>query len=929
MPSAPQNAIRPTVLVRRRSGAVKRTPWAIIISVAIHLIVSGFLAVQIVRTPPPETEAVIHVRLEVPLPPPPELEEAPIDVEGFVRELQTDGLPVPTDDPADHVETPDEVERDVKAKGAATGRAAPAAESGEPVELGPVVVGLGGGPGETFGAAEGGGVIESSVSEGARKGLRRFRTDGLDIVVCFDISGSMSDTLEQNKADVRGVVELIGALVPDVRVGFITYNSDVVDTRGLTRDLALVTGELEVLATEGGGDECVEAALMRALEPSIGWRSGAWHAIVLVGDEPPDSRDRAVALRAVRKARKGDPKLIVSTYSAASTPVESYPEIAQAGAGESLVAGQEASIGQALIRLAFGKDVGPEVAAWVAENPEAVAGRWVPELGLVDPNAAAALLASARDESIAPAERLDALLTYLRGGVTDEALVALLWLVAQHPESVEMVDAPERIAFALGRPLPPASLTAAERRGHALASVVRYLGRERVVAAEVALVALVDRARSPVGTTSLGVQLADLAWALARLGTDASSHVLDELVRDDAERLYPITLIEAYATRPTLALETHLAARMEDDDAFRRACLAIADPRLQAAVSGLVAQQMRADDGFRERCLADRGGSLEIAIRTFLEGDYAARSRVAERLLDDAELRRRCVEDLGVADQAALGRTLLDRVVLAGDVDEPDDDAGETIGAEIDAPAELRRAVIATLSELHPDAFEAVFETALGPAPLEDAGSEALRSRASALLVDTCSTLPDTRFRRLVTASRLPLELVLGARVGAAEAADPSRDEGRGLHPEAMAIVVDLLENGTRPELRMMVNRVRALSKPTRADLAVALHPVLERASGMRRRNLYRLFGEMTDARGLDLVIASLRWDDGMFMASAFDVLRRLTELELRSPAGTKKGRARQVLEVESWYARVDEAELGLDETGRGRTFATERPDDD
>jgi len=125
-----------------------------------------------------------------------------------------------------------------------------------------------------------------------------------DVMFVFDTSGSMSGALEEAKSEIQEAMTQINTALPDVQYGLAEvrdYGGSAYD-EGNSEDLpwkldvpvtanqSLVSEAISGLSANGGGD--APEAYGRALwetdtNPTVGWRAGARHLIVLVADNVP------------------------------------------------------------------------------------------------------------------------------------------------------------------------------------------------------------------------------------------------------------------------------------------------------------------------------------------------------------------------------------------------------------------------------------------------------------------------------------------------------------------------------------------------------------------------------------------------------------------------------------------------------------------
>jgi Mg-chelatase subunit ChlD len=189
--------------------------------------------------------------------------------------------------------------------------------------------------------------------------VQQLRRNGLDIVIVFDSTGSMSGEINQVKQQIAGIMQSLLKLVPKTRVSLCTYR-DLVDeyvTKGisLTNDIAQLQAFLAGVSAEGGGDEpeAVDEGLYWAVQNNT-FHSPARKVILLFGDAPPHEQNR---LRCVQIAATfhQQHKGIVSTVTCRQlVSLPEFVEIARAGGGEAFLLGDERQIMTQLMVLAFG-----------------------------------------------------------------------------------------------------------------------------------------------------------------------------------------------------------------------------------------------------------------------------------------------------------------------------------------------------------------------------------------------------------------------------------------------------------------------------------------------------------------------------------------------------------------------------------------------
>lgn len=129
-----------------------------------------------------------------------------------------------------------------------------------------------------------------------------------DVMFVFDTSGSMSSELTEAKTDIVNVMEESSATLPDTEFGVAEVRDDPGTEEGIaenfekawkldqpvTADRNAVKTAIEPLSANGGGDgpEAYGRALFETdTNPSVGWREGARHVIILVADNVPHDND--------------------------------------------------------------------------------------------------------------------------------------------------------------------------------------------------------------------------------------------------------------------------------------------------------------------------------------------------------------------------------------------------------------------------------------------------------------------------------------------------------------------------------------------------------------------------------------------------------------------------------------------------------------
>ena len=133
-------------------------------------------------------------------------------------------------------------------------------------------------------AAGGGGSWEGMIGT-----LRR---TGLDIVICFDSTGSMGGEIDQVKRQIERIGQTLVTLIPKTRISLCTFRDKedeyVVKGLPLSSSIQEISSYLTRIQASGGGDtpEAVDDGLYWATSQNQ-FRPAARKVILLFGDAPP------------------------------------------------------------------------------------------------------------------------------------------------------------------------------------------------------------------------------------------------------------------------------------------------------------------------------------------------------------------------------------------------------------------------------------------------------------------------------------------------------------------------------------------------------------------------------------------------------------------------------------------------------------------
>ncbi|MBL8751029.1 MAG: VWA domain-containing protein [Planctomycetes bacterium] len=222
--------------------------------------------------------------------------------------------------------------------------------------------------------------VRTVGSGGFRKTVAELRRTGLEIVFVFDSTGSMGETIADTKATVGQMLDVLRALVPDARVGIVTYRdrgAEVYRVREipLGSDYFATVNFVQRVSAEGGGDreEDVRAGLAAAFGQR--WGSNARRVVVLAGDAPPHREDVQATLTAVktfvRDGRSFVHTLVTSPQNAGPDTREAFESIARAGKGTCAGIDSRDRVLQRVLTLAFGREFDQDVTAVVRAVEEA------------------------------------------------------------------------------------------------------------------------------------------------------------------------------------------------------------------------------------------------------------------------------------------------------------------------------------------------------------------------------------------------------------------------------------------------------------------------------------------------------------------------------------------------------------------------------
>ncbi|MFV1968294.1 MAG: VWA domain-containing protein [Pirellulaceae bacterium] len=199
-----------------------------------------------------------------------------------------------------------------------------------------------------------------SMAGGSWEGLlQNLRRNGLDIVICFDSTGSMGGEIREVKAQIQRIGESLVRLVPKARISLCTYRDegDAYVVRGLP-----LTGEVQEIGNyllgvdaDGGGDrpEAVHRGMRWAVENNR-FRSNSRKVILIFGDAPPHRQYLEECLSIASDFARQQKGTVSTVTCRSGVRLPEFVEIAQMGGGEAFLTADERQIMTQLMVLVFG-----------------------------------------------------------------------------------------------------------------------------------------------------------------------------------------------------------------------------------------------------------------------------------------------------------------------------------------------------------------------------------------------------------------------------------------------------------------------------------------------------------------------------------------------------------------------------------------------
>lgn len=204
---------------------------------------------------------------------------------------------------------------------------------------------------------------------GFTESVKEIRESGLEIVFVFDSTGSMGAVIELTKTRIGRMLEVLQALVPDARVGLVTYRDHgqdedyVVRSIPLGQDFYRAINFMQVIRAKGGGNrpEAVREGLKEAFDQK--WRRGSRRVVILIGDAPPHANSMLTIGKEVRSFMRGGTSslhgIVTRPNGGRRLPSDTlamFEKIAKQGKGRCLPFEDEEGLMLDVLSLAFGKE---------------------------------------------------------------------------------------------------------------------------------------------------------------------------------------------------------------------------------------------------------------------------------------------------------------------------------------------------------------------------------------------------------------------------------------------------------------------------------------------------------------------------------------------------------------------------------------------
>jgi len=213
---------------------------------------------------------------------------------------------------------------------------------------------------------------EGGIGSGSfRQEVDALKESGLEIMFVFDSTGSMTRTITDTKGTIVQMLDVLRTLVPDARIGLVTFRDRSRREEYLVRQVPLdldywrASNFVQFVVAEGGGDkeEDVRAGLHAAFTQH--WRPSTRRVVVLAGDAPTHEQDLKGMLTEVRQfannRRSFVHTLITNPEFAGKDTEKQFKKIAKAGRGTCESIENRDRVLQRVLTLAFGSQYDEDI----------------------------------------------------------------------------------------------------------------------------------------------------------------------------------------------------------------------------------------------------------------------------------------------------------------------------------------------------------------------------------------------------------------------------------------------------------------------------------------------------------------------------------------------------------------------------------------
>ena len=217
----------------------------------------------------------------------------------------------------------------------------------EPVAFGP--------PGDAVASI--GDAMEAMSFDQRLDDARRY---GIDIVIVFDATGSMSSEINSVKQNIQAITQTVLRKIPKARFSLAYYRdfSDVVRVGGvpLNNNLTRISKFAKAIGAQGGGRDAPEAVNlgMKWAVAKNEFRQSSQHVMLIFGDAPPHQHVMKECLGISERFGRSRKGIVHTVTCKKSYPLPEFVEIAGVGGGHAYTMRNTQSLLEELLVLTFG-----------------------------------------------------------------------------------------------------------------------------------------------------------------------------------------------------------------------------------------------------------------------------------------------------------------------------------------------------------------------------------------------------------------------------------------------------------------------------------------------------------------------------------------------------------------------------------------------